>query len=711
MIHCNGVHTIIKVALRRMSDKEIVVRTMALLNRILDVKTYRRANDLPAITAVTLSVLREQNAIGSVIVPTLMVLEKYTSEEAAHYLSESCSVLHMLLQSNLGVSEVCEHLCTIVKVICDESHVFRMQCIQCGLLESILEAVKYHSNHVALLYDVCDIIIILSDETALDTIACRFDVVNLLLHFLSSSFMSDLSFITLALQALHSIVCLSESMIDHFIKKQGLAYLCHIIEENDTCIEVMTACNEFLFSLASQYDITRDVIATGLIPVLLSTITVNEEKDPVLLLPAYQALRSLSCISIDCTRSLIGSHSIPVFVGTLKKTPVNEKVAMECVWILYQCSTTQEGCEELQQCDVEEVLHGLDPSIKPDHDIAIKRDMLLQNLQFARKQYSSSLHSTYAQPVVNDISHLVDSPLLQIMNTLVKCAEYPAIEVLISLKRLKTLCDNKINVGDLIQYGCDVTMMEVITTFLADTDIVKHAFQILDYFVLHAPKQISMTEEVLAMLLTCVQAPSVTSDIACVIAMVHFATMVTITTEQLAALTASPLLSQLIRVAMRFIPLLHTPDESPLQHEQGVVIATYRLSDIQGRDSTASNLDASTPVESTQRTSESSVPASAPSVPSVELAPSGPSVPSVPSVELAQPVETNCPTNRNDEEVQLFEMVVSFVFALVTRCDSVQCEGIRFFLANCALVSDSLLWLLKADIICRAITRPFLLLH
>ena len=61
--------------------------------------------------------------------------------------------------------------------------------------------------------------------------------------------------------------------------------------------------------------------------------------------------------------------------------------------------------------------------------------------------------------------------------------------------------------------------------------------------------------------------------------------------------------------------------------------------------------------------------------------------------------------------MQLFELVVSFVFALVTRCDSVQCEGIRFFLANCALVSDSLLWLLKADIICRAITRRLLLLH
>ena len=30
---------------------------------------------------------------------------------------------------------------------------------------------------------------------------------------------------------------------------------------------------------------------------------------------------------------------------------------------------------------------------------------------------------------------------------------------------------------------------------------------------------------------------------------------------------------------------------------------------------------------------------------------------------------------------------------------------------NCALVSDSLLWLLKADIICRAITRRLLLLH
>ena len=76
MIRCNGVRTVIKVALRRVADKEIIVRSMVLLGRVLDVRSYRRANDLAAITAVTVSVLREQAEMSSVVVPTLMVLER-----------------------------------------------------------------------------------------------------------------------------------------------------------------------------------------------------------------------------------------------------------------------------------------------------------------------------------------------------------------------------------------------------------------------------------------------------------------------------------------------------------------------------------------------------------------------------------------------------------------------------------------------------------
>ena len=306
------------MALRRVADKEIIVRSMVLLGRVLDVRSYRRANDLAAITAVTVSVLREQAEMSSVVVPTLMVLERYTAAEAAHYLADSCAVLHAVMKKNMTTGDVCDHLCNLIKLVCGESRAFRVQCIQCGLLESVLEAVKYHSNHASFLFNVCDILILLAEEPALDAMACRFDVVSLLLHFLSSSFMSDPSFIALSLQALHAVVCLSASMAEHFAKKQGLTYLCHVLEDNNTSLEVVTASAEFLASLASQYDIARDVIATGLIPALLRVLAVNRARSPADLLACFQTLRALACLSIDCVKTLLAAQAVPTLVATLR---------------------------------------------------------------------------------------------------------------------------------------------------------------------------------------------------------------------------------------------------------------------------------------------------------------------------------------------------------------------------------------------------------
>lgn len=690
MIRCNGVRTVIKVALRRVADKEIIVRSMVLLGRVLDVRSYRRANDLAAITAVTVSVLREQAEMSSVVVPTLMVLERYTAAEAAHYLADSCAVLHAVMKKNMTTGDVCDHLCNLIKLVCGESRAFRVQCIQCGLLESVLEAVKYHSNHASFLFNVCDILILLAEEPALDAMACRFDVVSLLLHFLSSSFMSDPSFIALSLQALHAVVCLSASMAEHFAKKQGLTYLCHVLEDNNTSLEVVTAGAEFLASLASQYDIARDVIATGLIPALLRVLAVNRARSPADLLACFQTLRALACLSIDCVKTLLAAQAVSTLVATLRSLAApatanqtvnqtagavsqtadqtagqtadqtaDDQVTTECVWVLYQCSTTQEGCEELQRCGVEAALQGLSPAIAPDHDIAIKRDLLLQNLAIARRQHAVSPRSV--QPPVqsgpNDLSHLVDSPLLQIMHTLVKCGEHAPMDVLISLKQLKTLCDSSVAVGDLVQYGCDVTMMEILQTFPADAEIARLAFLVLGYFAEKAPEHVTLSQELLDLLLACLDAPAVVGSLACFDALVRFVALVTVTDAQLPALAASPLLARLLCAYMAL-----TKHANP-------------------------SSDSASSVSSVEASTESS-----------DVSSASPASPASP-VEVSQPAQTS-------QEAELFGLLTSFTFAVASRCSSLHCDCVReFFVANSALVSGSLLWLLKADIACRVVTR------
>ena len=688
VIRCNGVRVVIRVALRSTADKEIIVRSMVLLGRVLDVRSYRRANDLAAITAVTMSVLREQEAISSVVVPTLMVLERYTAAEAAHYLAESCAVLHAVMKKNMAAGDVCDHLCNLIKLICGESRTFRVQCIQCGLLESVLSAVKYHSNHASFLFNVCDILILLAEEKALDVIACRFDVVNMLLHFLSSSILNDPSFIALSLQALHAVVCLSESMVEHFAKKQGLTHLCHVLEDNSTSLEVVNACTEFLASLASQFDISRDAIATGLVPTLLHVLQVNRDRSPGDLLACFQTLRALACLSIDSVKTLIASQAVPALVATLRSlasssanasndqpgVPADDQVTTECVWVLYQCSITQEGCEELQRCDVEAVLQGLSPAIAPDHDIAIKRDLLLQNLKIARRQHAASPIFVRTAPVPNDLSRLMDSPLLQIMETLVKCGDHASMDVLISLKQLKTLCDSSIAVGDLIQYGCDQSMMDILQAFATNTDIARHAFLVLAYIAEEVPEHLTLTQALLDILLACLDSPAVVGNLACFDAMAQFMVLLTVTDAQLPALVASPLLDRLLHAYMDLTKRVQPPHSEISPSETSV----------DASETSAEIAEISTEIVAAPREA-------------------GNDDDVTPIVACA---EKEASTDQTSQESDLFGLITSFVFAVATRCSTLHCDCVRaFFVANSALVSESLLLLLKADIICRTVTR------
>lgn len=86
------------------------------------------------------------------------------------------------------------------------------------------------------------------------------------------------------------------------------------------------------------------------------------------------------------------------------------------------------------------------------------------------------------------------------MHTLVKCGEHAPMDVLISLKQLKTLCDSSVAVGDLVQYGCDVTMMEILQTFPADAEIARLAFLVLGYFAEKAPEHVTLSQELLDLL-------------------------------------------------------------------------------------------------------------------------------------------------------------------------------------------------------------------
>lgn len=148
-----------------------MTRSMTVLSTLAENRLNHRYLDLTAVTAICVRVLQEYPTTLACLKPALNVLETVSSKEAVLRLSDHCSVLHNVLQINLGSGVLCEQVIHICKPVAQESHVFRVQCIKSGMLQDLLEAVTRHSNHLQLLFSACDIFISLSEEPLLENSA------------------------------------------------------------------------------------------------------------------------------------------------------------------------------------------------------------------------------------------------------------------------------------------------------------------------------------------------------------------------------------------------------------------------------------------------------------------------------------------------------------------------------------------------------------
>ena len=415
---------------------------MTVLSTLAENRSNHRYLDLTAVTAICVRVLQEYPTTLACLKPALNVLDTISSKEAVLRLSDHCSVLHNVLHINLGSGVLCEQVVHICKSVAQESHVFRVQCIKSGMLQDLLEALTHHSNHIQLLFSACDVFISLSKEPLLENSALRLTIIDYTLHFASASvFASDPTIIAFSLQALESVCCMSLGCMQFFMKKQGFMHLATLLEEFNTCSEVYTACCDLIGAVCAGYSASRDVLAAGIIPRIVSLLTINTEVSLQKLTPCFTALRTISYLSVDCVKGLISAKLVPILLHVIT-SETEEIPVLESMRLLYQISMVDEGCEQLLQESITEKVGQMLTTPKPEDDLAIKRDLLLQNLSaYSKKRSRSTIrnsHNTPASPL--DLSSVLESPLMGIMDVLILLDRHSENEVLINLKRLDTLC-------------------------------------------------------------------------------------------------------------------------------------------------------------------------------------------------------------------------------------------------------------------------------
>ena len=140
-------------------------------------------------------------------------------------------------------------------------------------------------------------------------------------------------------------------------------------------------------------------------------------------------------------KGLLSAKLGPILLRVI--TSEDEEVAvLESMRLLYQISMVDEGCENLIQMNTAEKMELMRIIPKPEDDLAIKRDLLLQNLTaYSKKRSRSTIRNSHNTPVSPlDLSSVLESPLMGIMDVLVLLDRHSENEVLINLKRLDTLC-------------------------------------------------------------------------------------------------------------------------------------------------------------------------------------------------------------------------------------------------------------------------------
>lgn len=516
-----GVYSILKLAIQNLHDKEIVSKSMKLLSVIAIQKNYQKYVDLLSVTGLSIRVLKQYHDTVSCVIPSLLILEHLNSKESLERLNEDCDIFGRLLKDNRNNSEVCEHCFCILRNVCEVSHIFRIQFLQGGILQECCSCLQTHSSRSSLLYNFCGLILAITEESEFENTPSRFDIIDLLLKLLSSSqYSNDCSFLKAMLLALQSVVCTSPVLISHFMKKQGLVVLSGLLHEFPNELLIIDVVTSFIFNIVIQINIAKEIISTGVIPRLLhilQTITTQ----PIQFLSCYRCLRGISCLNIDCVKEIQVSGGVDILVKGLEMKPYELSVLNEIIWCLYQCTILETTFTEEKRDLILNSLETIQIPSQPEDDFAILFDLLkdaLINMTFDTKE-TEKKQKNELKPL--DISTMLKSPLLNIMNSLIRIENVSETDIIINLKRLNTLCSSHIDKTELSHYGTDSILFTILNQYSDNTKIVSLCFSILLYFISNeSPYPLSIQS--LQIVMKCLDQSSIQQNFFCVFSILQF---------------------------------------------------------------------------------------------------------------------------------------------------------------------------------------------
>lgn len=435
------------MTINNLADKELVIRSTSVLSALSDNPPYHRYLDMPAVTTICLRVLQEYPTTMACTARVLNVLKQLTtSETATKRLRDQCHVLHAVLQDNLTTSELCEQVVFLMMMVTRVSHLFRVQCIQNGLLQLLLEVVARHGKNHHLLSHACHVFIELSKEAIFENNACRLTIIDYTLTFLSSSlFGRNTAFIALVLQTIKAVACISRGSIQYFVRKQGLMHLTTLLGQFVNCADVFAPCCDLLAAVCANYSASREILAIDLIPNIVTVLTSNPYETIDTLESCIQALRAIANLSIDCVKCLISSSLIQFLLQAVTADR-KKSIVLESMIILYRMSLVDDGCQQLIQENAEGLLGEFPKSFSPEEKTRIQCEMLLSNLQLFMKKRGKSSHWSVPVTLTADLKGITmtmfGSPLMVIMSGLMQVDGMSESDVLIHLRQLSTLCDD-----------------------------------------------------------------------------------------------------------------------------------------------------------------------------------------------------------------------------------------------------------------------------
>lgn len=513
-----GVYSVVKLAVQNLNDKEIISKSMLLLSTVAEQKHTTRYVDLTAVSALCICVLKEYQDTVSCVVPSLMILEELNGKDSLERLKDECSVFATLLSANEENGEVCEHVFRVLRMVCEVSHVFRLQFIQSGNIQELCRCFVNHSSRSAVLFDFCGLLIELTRETEFDYIPGRYNVIDILLKLISHN-ADDSSSLCAILSALQSVVCVSPLCISHFMKKQGLVVLSSLIDSLNESLDVVNECCSFAFDIVSQINISKEIISTNLISHIVNTLETASHECPSQLLPCYRCLRGVSCLSIDCLKAIQTAGGIEILADGLKEKPYDPILLKEIIWCLYQCTLLPNCCTECERDDIVASLKAITVCSPPEDDYSIKFDLLMQSL--TALSYASTPRKANQDRVPFDMADALKSPLVTIMSQLLQLNTITKSNLIINLKRLNTLCSS-INREEFVQYGLHSILFDILARFPSDCCILSLSFSILLYLIQDDDNPITITPGYLEVIMKCLQTEEIREDVDCLFTIVQF---------------------------------------------------------------------------------------------------------------------------------------------------------------------------------------------